>query len=174
MASPDRRVVRLMADQTWARVSRERRPTFVAESKRMRIHAVATGQTLRCVARRAVTLGMTRDTCVQVSHGFPRVVVRASRCRREFVRRRMKTSTSHPIARCRVTRHARTSMTIGAERFELMATDASRVVLPRALRMHRHPVVRMHFARTNASVMTIGAFVLGVTTTAEGAVVCRH
>ena len=64
-------------------------------------------------------------------------------------------------------------MAIRAKRLELMATDAARVVLPSALRMHRHPIVRMHLPRTNPSVMTIGALVLRMTAAAEGAVVRR-
>jgi len=64
-------------------------------------------------------------------------------------------------------------MAIPAECLELVTTDATRVVLSGVRVVHGHPIVRMHLAWTNPSVVTIGAFVLGVTTAAERTVVRR-
>ena len=86
----------------------------------------------------------------------------------------MKSPPGQSIALGRVTRDADATMTISAERLQLMTTDATRIVLTRALRMHREPVVRMHFARTHASIVTIGALVFGVALGAERAVVRCH
>jgi hypothetical protein len=83
----------------------------------------------------------------------------------------MKSSTGEAIAFRDVARDACAAMTIGTESLELMAAHAPRIVLTSALCVHRHPIVRMNLTRTNPSVMTIGAFVFRVATTAEGAVV---
>ena len=123
---------------------------------------------------RTVALGVTRDAGVEIAHRFPRVMVRSARTGGEFVRRRMKSSPRRAIAGSGIARDADATMAISAERLKLMATDASGIVLTSTLRMHREPVVGVHIAWTNASVVTIRALVLGVTTAAEGTVVCRN
>ncbi len=174
MASPDRGVVRLVAHEARTGVSRECSAALVPESKGMRVDAVAAREAFRSVASRTVSFGVTRDARVEISHRLPRVMCRSARSGGEFVRRRMKSPAGQSIALGRVARDADATMTISAKRLQLMTTHATRIVLTSALRMHRHPVVRMHLARTYTSVVTIRALVLRVALGAERAVVRSH
>src|ERR1700733_11669045 len=148
--SPQVPVAGLVADEAGPRVAAQRQPALLLEARRVWIDAAAAADALGGVAGRAVALAVASDARIQVSHGLPGVVHGAARRRRPLVGRGMEAPAGHPRAARRVSRDARAAVAVGAERLLLVTARAARVVLPRGLRVHGEPVVRVHLSRADA------------------------